>query len=39
MAGYTNPLGNVILHYCSAGVKSTIATLDLMSIFLWISRS
>ena len=33
MAGYTNPLGNVILHYCSAGVKSTIATLDLMSIF------
>jgi hypothetical protein len=34
MAGYTSPLGNVILHYCFAGVKSTIATLDLVSIFL-----
>jgi len=35
MAGYTNtPLGNVILRYCFAGVKGTIATLDLLSIFL-----
>jgi hypothetical protein len=34
MAGYTTPLGNVILHYCFAGVKSTIATLDLVSVFL-----
>ena len=34
MAGYTTPLGNTILHYCFAGVKSTIATLDLLSIFM-----
>ena len=35
MAGYTGtPLGSVILHYCFAGVRSTIATLDLLSIFL-----
>jgi hypothetical protein len=34
MAGYTNPLGNTILHYCFAGVKSTVATLDLVSVFL-----
>jgi hypothetical protein len=34
MVGYTNPLGNTILHYCFAGVKSTIATLDLLSVFL-----
>jgi hypothetical protein len=34
MAGYTNPLGNTILHYCFAGVKSSIATLDLVSVFL-----
>lgn len=34
MAGYTNPLGNSILHYCFAGVKGTIATLDLLSVFL-----
>jgi len=34
MAGYNSPFGNVVLHYCFAGVKSTIATLDLMSIFL-----
>jgi len=33
MAGYTSPLGNVILHYCFAGVKSTIATLNLLSVF------
>ena len=34
MAGYTTPLGNMILHYCFAGVKSTMATLDLISVFL-----
>lgn len=34
MAGYTNPLGNTILHYCFAGVKASIATLDLVSVFL-----
>ena len=35
MAGYTGtPLGSVILHYCFAGVRSTIATLDLLSVFL-----
>ena len=35
MAGYTStPLGNMILHYCFAGVKSTVATLDLMSVFM-----
>ena len=34
MAGYTNPLGNTILHYCFAGVKSSIATLDLVSVFM-----
>ena len=35
MAGYTTtPLGNVILHYCFAGVKSTIASLDIVSIFM-----
>jgi hypothetical protein len=34
MAGYTNPLGNTILHYCFAGVKSSIATLDLLGVFL-----
>jgi len=34
MAGYTStPQGNTILHYCFAGVKSTIATLDLLSVF------
>ena len=34
MAGYTSPLGKVTLHYCFAGVKSTTATLDLVSVFL-----
>ena len=34
MAGYTSPLGKVTLHYCFAGVKTTIATLDLVSVFL-----
>jgi len=34
MAGYSTPLGSMILHYCFAGVKSTMATLDLVSIFL-----
>jgi hypothetical protein len=34
MAGYSTPLGNMILHYCFAGVKSTMATLDLLSVFL-----
>jgi hypothetical protein len=34
MVGYTNPLGNTILHYCFAGVKSSIATLDLLGVFL-----
>ena len=34
MAGYTNPLGNSILHYCFAGTKGTVATLDLLSVFL-----
>jgi len=33
MAGYTTPLAKVILHYCTAGVKSTLATLDLLSVF------
>jgi hypothetical protein len=34
MAGYSTPIGSMILHYCFAGVKSTTATLDLLSIFL-----
>ena len=34
MAGYTSPLGKVTLHYCFAGVKTTMATLDLVSVFL-----
>jgi hypothetical protein len=34
MAGYFTPMGNMILHYCFAGVKSTTATLDLVSIFM-----
>ena len=35
MAGYTTtPLGSTILHYCFAGVKSTTATLDLLSVFM-----
>jgi hypothetical protein len=34
MAGYNSPLGKVTLHYCFAGVKSTTATLDLVSVFL-----
>lgn len=34
MAGYSTPLGNMILHYCFAGVRSTVATLDLLSIFM-----
>ena len=34
MAGYFSPMGNMILHYCFAGVKSTTATLDLVSIFM-----
>ena len=34
MAGYTTPMGNMILHYCFAGVKSTTATLDLVSVFM-----
>lgn len=34
MAGYTSPLGQMTLHYCFAGVKSSTATLDLVSVFL-----
>jgi hypothetical protein len=34
MAGYFTPMGNMILHYCFAGVKSTTATLDLVSVFM-----
>lgn len=34
MAGYFTPMGNMALHYCFAGVKSTTATLDLLSIFM-----
>ena len=34
MAGYFTPMGNMVLHYCFAGVKSTTATLDLISIFM-----
>ena len=35
MAGYTStPLGSVIFHFCSAGVKSTTAILDIASVFL-----
>ena len=34
MAGYFTPMGNMILHYCFAGVKSTSATLDLVSVFM-----
>jgi hypothetical protein len=33
MAGYGSPLGNVILHFCFAGVKATLATLNLVSLF------
>ena len=34
MAGYFTPMGNTVLHYCFAGVKSSTATLDLVSIFM-----
>ena len=33
MAGYGSPMGNTLQHYCFAGVESTMATLDLVSIF------
>ena len=33
MAGYTSPLGQMIYHVCFAGVKGTVATLDIVSIF------
>ena len=34
MAGYNSPLGKMTLHYCFAGVKTSTATLDLVSVFL-----
>ena len=34
MAGYTSPLGKMTLHYCFAGVKTSTATLDLVSVFM-----
>lgn len=33
MAGYGTPMGNTVLHYCFAGVRSSMATLDLISVF------
>lgn len=33
LAGYGGPMAQMILHYCNAGVRSTIATLDLVSVF------
>ena len=33
MAGYNSPMGKAILHFCFAGVKSTTATLNLVSLF------
>ena len=33
MTGYNSPLGRMVYHFCFAGVKGTVATLDLIGIF------
>lgn len=34
LAGYSSPLGKAILHFCFASVKATVATHDLVSLFM-----